>query len=388
MRRLLVFLFLTTQAFGAFSYYRALTVDHTKCGASDSSNFPVLVSISHATLKAVANGGHIQQTTTQSAPPVTMPADLIFSADSSGITKYPWEVESYDGTNGILIAWVKIPTVSHTLDTKFYMVYGDVTISTPQNTGINSPANVWDADYRLVAHLPGATPSVTDSTGITSPSNSGLTATTGKMDGGAASTGGANKLSITQNLYTLINNSATHTVSFWVKTSSRSNSPVLWDGATGTTLGAYFEFGSVNNAYWGYNGSTRYYNPLTTSCLDGAWCHITLVKTGSGDNGIFYINAVVQATIDHSQGTGTLGDPANSGNTYLFNYHSGSYGLNGSLDEIRISDIARSADWVLQEYNNQNAPGNIGADNFLKFGAELTPQAAGGAIRHAVRGGE
>jgi RHS repeat-associated protein len=30
--------------------------------------------------------------------------------------------------------------------------------------------------------------------------------------------------------------------------------------------------------------------------------------------------------------------------------------LNGLLDETRISNIARSADWILTEYNNQNSP--------------------------------
>src|ERR1017187_4552364 len=83
----------SSQAFGAYSFYRSITVDYTKTGSSDLSNFPVLVSISHATLKTVANGGHVQNTTTQSSPGVTMPADLIFATTSAGSTKLPWEVE-------------------------------------------------------------------------------------------------------------------------------------------------------------------------------------------------------------------------------------------------------------------------------------------------------
>jgi trimeric autotransporter adhesin len=39
--------------------------------------------------------------------------------------------------------------------------------------------------------------------------------------------------------------------------------------------------------------------------------------------------------------------------------------LNGILDEVRISKIARSAGWITTEYRNQNAPGT-----FYTVGAE------------------
>ena len=40
------------------------------------------------------------------------------------------------------------------------------------------------------------------------------------------------------------------------------------------------------------------------------------------------------------------------------------------MDEARISNIARTADWVLTEYNNQFDPGNIGSAGFLTIGNE------------------
>ena len=33
--------------------------------------------------------------------------------------------------------------------------------------------------------------------------------------------------------------------------------------------------------------------------------------------------------------------------------------LNGILDELRISDTARTADWIVTEYRNQNVPGSF-----------------------------
>ena len=40
-------------------YSRTITINHTLCGGSDSSNFPVLISITDPSLKTIANGGHV-----------------------------------------------------------------------------------------------------------------------------------------------------------------------------------------------------------------------------------------------------------------------------------------------------------------------------------------
>ena len=40
------------------------------------------------------------------------------------------------------------------------------------------------------------------------------------------------------------------------------------------------------------------------------------------------------------------------------------YTFGGILDEIRVSGSERSADWIKAEYNNQNAPSNIGSPGF------------------------
>ena len=67
-------LLLAGPAIGSFSYTRSLTIDHTQCGNSDSSNFPVLVEISTPAFKTAVNGGHIQNTVVQSGGnAVTMP---------------------------------------------------------------------------------------------------------------------------------------------------------------------------------------------------------------------------------------------------------------------------------------------------------------------------
>ena len=96
-----------------------MTIDHTKV-PSTQSNFTVLVSLTDPALKTIANGGHVANANG---------FDIGFYADSGGTTKLKWEVEKYDGTTGNLIAWVKIPSVSSTTDTVFYLFYGDPSIN-------------------------------------------------------------------------------------------------------------------------------------------------------------------------------------------------------------------------------------------------------------------
>src|SRR4029077_3486466 len=81
---------------------RQMTVNHTLV-PSTQSNFTVLVSVTDPALKTLANGGHVANVNGY---------DIGFYADSGGTTKLKWEVESYNGTTGNLIAWVKIPSVS------------------------------------------------------------------------------------------------------------------------------------------------------------------------------------------------------------------------------------------------------------------------------------
>ena len=66
----------------------------------------------------------------------------------SGTTKLSHEIEDYDSTNGDIVAWVKIPSLSSSSDTEIYMYYGCGTADNQQNA-----SGVWDDDYVGVWHL-------------------------------------------------------------------------------------------------------------------------------------------------------------------------------------------------------------------------------------------
>lgn len=123
----------------AYGYHKLLAVDHTKV-SSDLTNFTVLIDITDDDLKTVANGGKVTNANGY---------DIVFSANSDGSSKYSHEIEKYDGSTGRVIFWVKLPSVSSTSDTEFYIVFGNSSITTSQED-VNG---TWDATWKGVWHL-------------------------------------------------------------------------------------------------------------------------------------------------------------------------------------------------------------------------------------------
>src|SRR5262249_32651517 len=115
---------------------RSFTVDHTKV-SNDQTNFTVLVSVTNVSLKLLANGGKVSGQN-----------DIQFYADAGITTRLKWEIEKYDGVAGTLIAWVKIPSLSSTVDTVFYLFYGS-----GNGTDNSDKTNTWDTNFKGVWHM-------------------------------------------------------------------------------------------------------------------------------------------------------------------------------------------------------------------------------------------
>lgn len=345
----------------AYAYKRTITCGNATGGTQ--TDFPLLLKFDSSnvgtTFKTVGNGGHIQNTVTQSGGnAVTMPADLIFTSDSGGTTKIPWEVESYDGTNGVLWAWVKIASLT-TSGATIYVFYDDATVSTQQNTGSYSPSNVWDSNFKGVYHLPdGTTLSATDST---SNAHNGTitnaTATTGQVDGGGNFTGGNSSISVTSTTALQLGNNLT--LEAWVNptTVGSAYQAIITKGSSRDY--AFFLSEVAANQIYVSIGATVLGNvTLSSSVTANAWNHIVLTKDAS-NNLIIYLNGSnVLSTTNPNIGTST-------DNLYFGRELGSQFPLTGKLDEIRLSNSTRSANWITTEYNNQSSPltfNTIGAE--------------------------
>ncbi len=126
-----------------FASSRSLTVNESFV-AADLVDFPVLVSLSDTFLAndVIQSDG----------------SDLSFTLGDG--TVLPHEIELFDQTAGRLVAWVKVPQVSASVPTAFFLNYGNATPPPP----VFVPSAVWDDGFMMVQHLNETSGSVLDST--------------------------------------------------------------------------------------------------------------------------------------------------------------------------------------------------------------------------------
>jgi Concanavalin A-like lectin/glucanases superfamily/Domain of unknown function (DUF2341) len=321
----------------------------------------VLVSLTDPALKTIANGGHVANPNGY---------DIGFYADSGGTTKLKWEVEKYDGTTGNLIAWVKIPSVSSSTDTVFYLMYGNSAINTDQS----DPPNTWDSNFKGVWHM-------ADSAANTTIKESTVTGANGTNNANTSSKTAAGQIGkalsyngSTDGSFAAINLSATNiaTLSFWMKWTSNANDDHLAfeytpnynvnaggfiaDWNSSSYGGGKFEAGTgKGGTYW----TDLFARPSTVT-----WHLVHLVFNRSGPTNKVYIDGFLQTLTTGTRTASGLGNFSNS-SLYFMSRAASALNAAGTLDEVRLSTVERNASWTATEYNNQSSPGT-----FITIGSE------------------
>lgn len=338
----------------AYGYKRAITI----AGATNTTqtNFPVLVKFDSSnvgtTFKTVGNGGRIQNTVTQSGGnAVTMPADLIITSDSAGLSMIPWEVAYYDGTtNGVLWIWVLIASLT-TSGTTIYVSYGDAAVTTQQNTSSFAVSAVWNSNYKLVQHLSDpATLRLADSTSnaITLTNNNGVTTTTGNLSG-AASLASASSQSLSTTTDTA---SVAMSYECWFKPASFPNSyNTIMGGNTTRFFDMHVKSTGKLAMYLASSSTVNYDGTGSNTLVAGNWYHLCMVYSSLvGLKG--YVNGGLDGSAAANGNIATSYSYFSVGNDPIFNPRY----INGLVAEARISNTALTADWVATSYANQSAP--------------------------------
>jgi len=337
-----------------FSYRKAIEIDNTKV-AGDLTNFPVLISMTDDDLRDDA-----QDTGN----------DIMFT--DSSLNPLAHEIEYFNGTTGELQAWVKVTSLS-SASTTIYMYYGNATCGSQENV-----ADVWDSHFKMVQHLNETTGTHYDSTvNDNDGAPTGVTQTAiGQIDGADdfdgtndyVNCGSETSLDITGDI-TIETWAKPDSFGYWGEiVSKRDDTPTrrtnydLRFGNLGTSaLYNKIQFYWLNDNWQVYTTNSTY----TT----GAWYHIVATREGT-DLPKIYVNGVLAG------GTCTFGNCNNAmlADTNDLNLGAGidsngnyNWIFDGIIDEVRISDTARSADWINTSYNNQNDP-----SSFITVGDEQT----------------
>jgi hypothetical protein len=316
-----------------YTYRRTITATSNLVAPSGTTltNFPMLISGNYSYLATVANGGNVQNANGY---------DVIFTSDASGTNKLSFEQESYSSSTGAVNYWVKVPTLSSSSNV-IYMFYGDSGISSDQSNA----SGTWDANYTAVYHFApsGGSPSMKDSTANANlATNVGAGTTSGQVGNAISLNGSSQYVDVPDSTSIMQMGDSPATVSAWVYGNAALSYTQLFykDAVAGIALsnsGNGYEF-------WGSNNGG-----LPAAISSDAWHYITMDIGLGGD---LYIDGIDQVNFWH-------GNDATSSNDLTIGYDGGSDYWPGDIDEFRISNVARSQDWIVTEYNNQLNPGSF-----------------------------
>ena len=346
-------------AINHYSYKRAITISHTQVSANQT-NFPVTLSITDPTLENISNGGHVQE---------IHGYDIILTSDAAGANKLNWEVEKYDPNAGLWVSHVKIPALSQTADTVIYAFYGNPAVTADQS----SPSAVWDSNYTGVYHMANiTTSSVADSSVAANNAlaNTLVISSPNGVIGPAASFGGTGTLDHFE-VPAAVLNANQGTISVWINSKAAAVSGQNWVTAAQIDSSNVFNFNYwtsyFNATIFGWvNAGTDYRVQLSASVLPlavNAWQLVAYTWNATTNTQVVYLNGTAVST------TSTPFTPYTPVSNFWVGSSSSnqSYTFGGLMDELRFSNIPRSASWLATEYANQNAPAS-----FYAIGSEAS----------------
>jgi hypothetical protein len=248
-------------------------------------------------------------------------------ATSAGVP-LPYQIDHWDAAAGTAAVWVRVPVIKGDTRQELRMFWGN-----PAAKSESSGPAVFNRSngYLSVWHM---NEPVQDDAATVESTDTGTTAGTGVMGSGRRFAGGKGILCgdrITKYPF----GSSPHTTEAWVKADKMNTTVVEWGKLGGVTMRLLSTPARV-----GVNNNES--NIQGTSVLPKSeWLQVVYTYDGQNDriyvNGRFDMPAPGASTIE-------VATPVRMqiGNGFL-----------GDMDEVRVSNEARSADWVKLQYENQ-----------------------------------
>jgi len=257
---------------GTFSYKKSIVIQEAEVTCTANvSNFPVLVQLTGSDFTEVEDDVD------------TDGYDIIFKAEDDatcgGAGLAPCildhEIELYDETNNLLLAWVRVPVLDYDDNTTIFLYYGNSAVT----AATENPTGVWDDNYMGVWHLDETTGFHYDSTSygnIGTPGGGVIQDANGKIIGADDFDGNDDRIEIdTTGLST-----SNMTFSAWVKADALENNSYIFGHTTqpayANRIQIYTSGTFPTLLTLGLGGI---HNKDTGSALStGIWYHVVFVK--------------------------------------------------------------------------------------------------------------
>lgn len=323
-----------------FVYRKELTIDSIKVDSS-LSNFNVLVKLDNT---------NFDFTKTRSDG-----YDVAFTTDNHQLCDF--EVVFFDSVGQTSEYWVKIPTISASTDTVFYVYYGKA----DQTASLQAASSIWNNDYVLVYHMDdfvSGTTVIKDSSPNayhgTKVAETNPEQVIGKIGKAQRFNGSTSSVSSIESIFV---NNEDYTLELWCNVGATPpvHQLVCGNGQAAPNPSLYFYSNTTDGAS---ENQTRVYvesseKLVGTDIRSAGWTYLVLVREGTTwklyENDLF---------VDDF-----LNDTDNIGTDFWIGRHPliSDRFFKGDVDEVRVSSVARSTEWLKTEYHNQN-------DALLTFG--------------------
>jgi hypothetical protein len=318
------------QTYDSWPHHGSLFILTTPEGANlpasaSETNFPMLVRLTAANFdfaETQSDGRDIRFSTVAGLP-------------------LAYEIEQWDAANDQAAVWVRIPVITGNTRQEIRMHWGKAGL-----TSESSGSAVFNAasGYASVLHM---NETVRDVAGTATLTNTGTTLATGRIGKGRNFTAGQAITSAT-NITAYPSGFNPHSTEAWIRPVAATANVLGW----GTDLGwgrvliqlikPQFNSPSCMNVD-SWSGGANVAG--STSIALSNWVHVA--HTYKNGQAKLYVNGVPNGT--NTSGTMNIPTPLR---LYLGGWN-GAYDYAGDMDEVRISSVTRSANWIRLEYENQ-----------------------------------
>ena len=331
-----------------FKWKKTVAVNHRKVkGSKVLYNFPLLIYLQEPTLRSIAQGGVVE---------TDQGHDIVFAEGSGEVMDF--EIESYDPGTGELWAWVRLPELSPSSDTDLSFYYGNENIFENLSTHFT-----WDDDFTGIWHLNG---NIEDAT---SSKNSGNSTDTRQVSG---KIGQAQQFTGLKNVNGSIIHIPDHssldlreegTVEAWIYVNSFQD----WAGVV--YKGDKLDFSDDAYFIQFLGGSERKRLAFGITSEEGVYCYersaidlepntwYHIAFTWDQKQIRLYVNGYDYGSKANNTVARNTPGGLNIGSQLSEAVENNPF--DGIIDEVRISKVARSPEWIATSFRNQSEPSNF-----------------------------
>ena len=344
----------TARSYAAWAHTAALSILTTPQGAdlpatATVSDFPILLRL---------NAGNFDFA--QAKP---QGEDIRFSTSEGARLFY--QIEQWDAVGASASVWVKIPSIKGNAVQQIRMYWGMADAASE-----SSGAAVFNATngFASVLHMDEA---LIDEGGLVTPKNEGATTVAGAMIGKGRHFVPGKGIPCGEHIKTYPYSDQPFTSELWFRAELAGATILSWgryatryNGFTGDGNLVDMQVRSPAGLGWASDGPGGVVGK--TIPLMGQWYHVA--ATYADGTSKLYVNGVLDGSNEAKKATMSL-----MNDIYM---NIGKDNFAGDIDEVRVSKVARSEDWIKLEYENQKA-GQTLVGTLMQTGDEfsVTPAA-------------